>query len=369
LQTDLRKTFKAFWEDEYVATRLYRYMGEQHEEMQEAFEKLASMESKHGTLWERLYVDNSDGRKPSASFSLKAKLALSKWFMKLIGYSAFVKYMELSESSAIRTYGELLEHPDLAKQRDVLKEVIIDEVQHEVTLLSEVVRMKSDIDDVRNAVYGMVDALVEVLAIVVGLASALVNPVVVALGGIISASAGTLSMSAGAYLSSKSQRDLAEGKLAEVSVRSKVVPQQEAKRIEKKLKSWGLSEQVASEISDEIADNPKLAEAMDKAVDLGFTEEALEDPKKAAKNAGLYYFMGALAPILPFVSMVTGELGILLAVVFSLTLLSIASAVIAMLSGVGLKRKVVEMDTVALAASLATFAIGYAARTFLGLAV
>jgi VIT1/CCC1 family predicted Fe2+/Mn2+ transporter len=369
LTVDLRKVAKAFWDDEYLATRLYRYMAERRTEKAEVFDQLSTMESRHGSLWEKLYAENSGGARPRASGWLKFKLNLSKVFMRIVGYPTFVRYMELSESQAIRTYGTMLDDPELEGYHEDLRAVVLDEVQHEVTLLSEVVKLRSNIDDVRNAVYGMVDALVEVLAVVVGLAVALVNPAIVALGGIISASAGTLSMSAGAYLSSKSQRDLMEGKMAEVSVRSRVVPEEQAGKIGKRLKEWGMPESVVAEVASEIVKNRNLAEAMGNAIDLGTTEENLEDPVKAAKSAGIYYFMGALAPVAPFLAMVGGQLGIGLAVILSLLLLSIASAIIAMLSGVSPKRKVLEMDLVALMAAAATFAIGYVARTILGLAL
>ncbi len=76
-----------------------------------------------------------------------------------------------------------------------------------------------------------------------------------------------------------------------------------------------------------------------------------------------------MAPIAPFLAMVSGRLGIALSIIFSVALLTVASAVIAMLSGVSIRRKVMEMDAVALAAALATFVIGFVARTFLGIAI
>jgi VIT1/CCC1 family predicted Fe2+/Mn2+ transporter len=40
-----------------------------------------------------------------------------------------------------------------------------------------------------------------------------------------------------------------------------------------------------------------------------------------------------------------------------------------MLSGVSIKRKIFEMDALSLAAALATFSIGFIARTVLGISV
>ena len=366
---DLKRTSKAFWEDEYIATRIYRSIAQRRKDKAQTYNELSDMESRHGALWERMYSENSANEKPRASFWLKAKLGLSKVLLRLIGLSAFVRYLELSESAAIRTYGALLDAPELRDHHDEIKGVILDEVYHEVTLLSEVIKVKGDVDDIRNAVYGMVDSLVEVLAVVVGLAVVLVNPVVVALGGIIAASAGTLSMSAGAYLSTKSQSDIVAGRIADLSVRARVMPEMHSERIGQRLREWGLTDSVAAEVAAEVAGNRNLAEAMGKAVDLGLSEDSVENPIRAARTAGVYYFIGSLAPIAPFLAMIGGRLGIALAILFSLAMLSFASAIIAMLSGVGVKRKVFEMDAVALAAAFATFVIGFVARTFLGIGV
>lgn len=369
MPVDLKKVSKSFWEDEYIATRIYRSIAARRKDKAQLFNQLADMEARHGLLWEKIYTEKSGNVKPKASLWLKTKLALFKLLLRIIGLSAFLRYLELSESSAIRAYGEMMEAPELQEYRSEIKDVIRDEVYHETSLLSEVVKVKGDINNVRNAVYGMVDSLVEVMAVVVGLAVVLVNPRVVALGGIISASAGTLSMSAGAYLSAKSQRDVVEGKIADLSVRARVMPERTAARIKGQLMAWGLSSQLADEVAGEAEKNHELEQSLGMAVDLGLSEESVEDPISAAKSAGLYYFIGALAPIAPFVAQVGGRLGIALAIVFSVALLSIASAVIAMLSGVSIRRKVFEMDAVALAAAAATFAIGFVARTFLGISI
>ena len=366
---DLKKASKSFWEDEYVATRVYRSIANRRKDKAQLFNQLAEMEARHGALWERIYGEHSANEEPTAGPWLKLKLLLSQIFLRLIGLAAAIRYLELSESGAIRTYGKLVDAPELKPHREELMGVILDEMHHEITLLAEVIKSKGNVDDVRNATYGMVDSLVEVLAVVVGLAVVLVNPIVVALGGIITASAGTLSMSAGAYLSSKSQRDIVDGRIADLSVRVRVMPDRQAERIGHRLRDWGLPDSVVTEVTSEMTKNHELEEALGKAVDLGLPEVDVENPLRAARSAGVYYFIGSLAPIAPFLAMIGGLLGIILAIAFSLTLLSVASAVIAMLSGVSIKRKVLEMDSLSLAAAVATFAIGFVARTFLGITV
>src|SRR5262249_2305444 len=67
---------------------------------------------------------------------------------------------------------------------------------------------------IREVVFGAQDGLVSTFAVVAGLAAAGVGPLVVLLGGAVSAMAGVLSMSIGTFLSSRAQRQLYERALA-----------------------------------------------------------------------------------------------------------------------------------------------------------
>jgi VIT1/CCC1 family predicted Fe2+/Mn2+ transporter len=365
---DLTRASWKFWEDEFIASSLYRAMSKRYKGKTELMRQLASMEDTHMAFWKQVYYDSS-GEDPHPNLWTRMKIFGWRILMTFTGYSAFTRYLEVSESSAIREYSSLLEDERLKEKRDALKAVLMDEVKHETLLVQDLAGKKSSTEDVRNAVYGMVDALVEVLAVVVGLASALANPVLVALAGVISASAGTLSMAAGAYLSSSSQLELVQGKIAEVGVKAKVQPEELKDRVINRLREWGMRDGVAEEVGKEMMSNPALAMQLETSVSAALSEESVEDPKSAAWHAGLYYALGAIAPVAPFAAMIGGTLGIALAVVFSVSVLSFASATMAMLSGVGVKRKVLQMDLVALGAAGGTFIIGFVARHVLGISI
>ena len=66
---------------------------------------------------------------------------------------------------------------------------------------------------IREVVFGAQDGLVSTFAVVAGLAAAGVGPLVVLLGGLVSAVAGVLSMSIGTFLAARAQRQLYEHEL------------------------------------------------------------------------------------------------------------------------------------------------------------
>ena len=79
------------------------------------------------------------------------------------------------------------------------------------------------LSSIREVVFGAQDALVSTFAVVAGLAAAGVGPLVVLLGGLVSAVAGVLAMSIGTFLASRAQRQLYEHELERSAARSAII--------------------------------------------------------------------------------------------------------------------------------------------------
>ena len=83
------------------------------------------------------------------------------------------------------------------------------------THLDEERRQASLLGDVREAIFGAQDGLVSTLAVVSTVSGATDSRLTVLIAGIATALAGILSMAAGEFLSSKSQREIALARIAE----------------------------------------------------------------------------------------------------------------------------------------------------------
>ncbi len=158
-------------------------------ENRQVLEKISADELHHANLWKKY-----TGRE------LKPKWS-TVWFYYLIsrvfGFTFGIKLMEQGEEKAQGSYAELT---------GVIPEIerwIADEESHEKTLIAML-----DEERLRYAgsvVLGLNDALVELTGALAGLTLALQNTRLIALSGLITGVAASLSMAASEYLSTRSE--------------------------------------------------------------------------------------------------------------------------------------------------------------------
>lgn len=158
-------------------------------ENREILEKIAADELRHAQLWEKF-----------TGKTIKPKMAVA-WFYYLIsrifGFTFGIKLMEQGEAKAQVNYGEL---------SSIIPEIerwIQDEEAHEKALIGML-----DEERLRYAgsvVLGLNDALVELTGALAGLTLALQNTRLIALSGLITGIAASLSMAASEYLSTRTE--------------------------------------------------------------------------------------------------------------------------------------------------------------------
>jgi len=358
------------YKDEYIDSCLYKNMAAyvKDEVKRQTFDELSKVERTHANFW--YDFSESMGITPSISLSSRLKLFFMILFTRLFGYKLTIRLFEAGELAAIKKYSELYRSADLTKDvREQLGKIIYDEISHEEYLMSEVLKIKTMFERVRDALYGMVDALVEVLAVVVGLASVIREPVVVALAGIIAGSAGTFSMAAGAYLSAKSQHEIASAKGAKVEMEVEVSPENAYKKLVDYFRKEGLREEDLEIVVSRLMESKKACTEILKREELGTTESELPSPKRAALDAGLYYFLAALFPIAPFVFGLSGPMGVVSAIASSATALAVTGILVGVMTGISPLRKAGEMVGIALGAAGLTYTIGTLAKMMLGIEV
>jgi VIT1/CCC1 family predicted Fe2+/Mn2+ transporter len=155
----------------------------------EVLKRISSDELKHYEFW-RKYTRKE--LKPS-------KFTVWKYFLisKIFGVTFGVKLMERGEGKAQLSYGRISEFmPDARK-------ILEDEVEHErqLTSLIDEERLRY----VGSMVLGLNDALVEFTGALAGYTFALQNTSLVAMTGLITGVAASLSMATSEYLSTKSE--------------------------------------------------------------------------------------------------------------------------------------------------------------------
>ncbi|MBN1699462.1 MAG: VIT1/CCC1 transporter family protein [Spirochaetales bacterium] len=130
------------------------------------------------------------------------------WFYYIIslvlGISFGLKLMENGESIATRIYA------DLSEKNEFLRALSMDEQKHEKELLG--VLSEERLEYAGSIILGLNDALVELTGALAGLTLALQKNDLIALAGLVTGFAASLSMAASGYLSSKEEADRQENK-------------------------------------------------------------------------------------------------------------------------------------------------------------
>lgn len=158
----------------------------------EILQKISNDELTHYQIWKNF--TNAEV-KPSI---------IKIWWYYLIsvifGLTFGIKLMEKNEGMAQKNYRKITEEiPEAAK-------IEADENEHENKLISLI--SEERLNYVGSIVLGLNDALVELTGALAGLSLALQNPKMVALAGMITGIAASLSMGASEYLSTKSEKSI-----------------------------------------------------------------------------------------------------------------------------------------------------------------
>ncbi len=283
---------------------IYKKFSESEQNLQRKayLKKLIKLEHDHGMILSKISDRKWDGN----SAWERAYIVFLLLIRRILGLAFAIKYMEHQEEGLDKKFAALGGMNKLTRtERAALDEIERQESRYERVLQGQIVEGDVIITNIRDVAFGMNDGLVELLGVVVGLAVAIGNPVIVLLSGFIVSVSGTLSMAGGAYLSTQYERTIS---------------------------------------SDTKTRTPA-------------------SPAMSALYVGLMYFIGTLFPLSPFIFGVTGTFAIIAAVVVTGIVLAIISAIIAIIGGSSLTRRVGETLLISLGIALITIIIGVTART------
>jgi len=213
----------------------------------------------------------------------------------------------------------------------------------------------------REAVFGTQDGLISTLGALTGIAEGTQSGQAVIIAGVVIIVVESLSMAAGSYLSSKSQREYLERLLREEEEEIKTEPEKERQEIWDMYRERGYTDAEIEIIARRLMANPHLLLEDMAHKELGICPAALEEPLGNAVVMGMAYVIGGLVPIVPYLLLPVGPA---MPVSIEMTLL------VLFLFG-GLKGRIVkqvwwrsgaEMLVIAGMAALAGFAIGRFAK-------
>lgn len=209
----------------------------------------------------------------------------------------------------------------------------------------------------REFILGGQDGVVNVLGLVLGVASATNSTRIVIISGIVATVAESVSMAAVAYTSSKATKDYYEGMTQEeteyVSTKAKL----ESNEIRQIYYNKGFRGKILNDIVKKVTSDKKLWVETLLADKHKISKEEFKNPLKSTWVIGLATVIGSLIPLVPFF-LFSVKTGIIASLLFSGLALFVVGALKAKLSIGSWKKSGLEMMVIGILAALVGYGVG-----------
>ena len=301
---------------------------------------LAEAEDRHAAHWERLLGDRAGPVRRGAP-RLRVQAVLARW----LGWVFVLALVQQTES---RSRQEMTE---------VARGIAADDQVHEEVVRGLSARGRSRLSGtLRAAVFGANDGAVSNFALVLGVIGGGADARTVLLAGLSGLLAGALSMAAGEYVSVSSQREVltaSSPRAAFLTARADL--DVNANELALVYRARGLPEAEATARAAHVlrgyADEPEHAQDETEVVGTGV---------RAAWSSFVSFCLGAVIPVLPFLSGATGAPAVVAAGVLTGLALVCTGATVGVLSGASPSRRALRQLAIGTAAALVTYLLGLA---------
>jgi VIT1/CCC1 family predicted Fe2+/Mn2+ transporter len=352
---------KDFYLDEINDYLTYKAMAThaRDENIRRNIARIAEMEKWHAGFWQEILAAHNQPL-PQGGIN-RARLCWLNLLRVFINPVLILSLLELGEASAMRHYLDFYRHAPLSEtEKARLKRIILDELEHE-TFFKQTAKALG-VSNLRDFVLGMNDGLVEILGAVTGLSAVYPdNPLLVAVSGLIVGIAGALSMGIGAFISVRSQRQVNESVRERLEVLFAIDPERAVHAYRGELVESGVPAALAEEVARTLGKNKRAL------ANLVLPTSQDDNELRSAMFTGGAYLIGVLFPVLPYFMAPSSFIALPLSVVLAGLSLTIVATIVAMLSGISMRRKIVEMVVSGFAAAGLSYAFGTLMRSVFGL--
>jgi vacuolar iron transporter family protein len=321
---DKKKQFitnlKKAWRDEMLSARNYRALAdrEQHLEKKAILIRMAEAEDRHADRWAvRL---RELGIEVGTFYDTPIDKMRRTVLLKSSSEDA-AQLLEAGESQADALYEKMIIAAELETDKQALLEAQREENAHS-KMLEEMSHPRisqhpqSRLDRmlgrerwhvtaggwIGQAIYGVNDGLGAAFGVVSGVAGATAaNANFILLSGLAAAVASALSMGSGAYLATKSEREVYEAELEREKREIEEHPEEEQEEMELFYQLKGFSPDEAKHMAAKLAEQPEQFLKTLAHEELGLSEKSFPNQWKSAFSATISTALGAIIPVIPFI--------------------------------------------------------------------
>lgn len=307
---------QAAWVREISGARTYRELAQHADssDRRDILNRLADAEERHAAKW-AARLKELGSAPPEYRESLFDRLR--RWVLVQSGTETAMRTIEATEDSDIGAYQALANSSHDEQDRAAVRETETEERAHR-RLTSEMTQpagaqaqldtlMRREKWHVRGggwigqAIYGINDGLGAAFGVVSGVAGATsVQTEFVLLSGLATAVASALSMGSGAYLATKSEREVYEAEMGRERREIEMNPEQEREEMQLFYELKGFKTDEAKMLSERLAEQPEQMLKTLAHEELGLSEATFPNPWRSAVSASISTALGAVIPVLPF---------------------------------------------------------------------
>jgi predicted membrane protein (TIGR00267 family) len=272
------------------------------ERIKQLLMRISSDEAKHTEFWSERIEELGGEREGATRAFLRHKKA--GFMMRILGTKGFFEWAVLGEEEGIQDLSIQAEKIRDTATSETWSRFASDERMHLERMKSEVLGMEAwEIRGgvgVRDMIFGANDGLVSTLAFVTLIFGAISQSRFILLSAIAELFAGTISMAAGSYLSSKSELEVFERESQRRKAKIGRTIEEEKRELIKFYQVEGFKKEEAEAIVARIIERRELPTRAGTLEELGLAPEEVGNPSKAGILTGISFALGALVPILPF---------------------------------------------------------------------
>ena len=312
---------QANWRAERETALVYRDLAanEADEKRRGILLRMAEAEERHAVRWEKR-LHELGAPPPLLKNDLRRRF--NRWWNRAAGAEVAIRRMEAAEDRDKERYqaqraGEL---GGTEEEKEFLRQTALEEKAHS-RILNTMAAPPASLGPrglldsilkrerwhgrgggwVGDAIYGVNDGLGAVFGIVSGVAGATNNQQhYILVAGLAGMMASSLSMGAGAYLASKSEREIYEAEIAREKAEVEENPEEEIEEMSLFYQLQGFAPEEAQRMAERLAEQPEqMVQAMAQS-ELGLSQHHFPNQWTSALSAALSTAIGAFIPIIPF---------------------------------------------------------------------
>ena len=319
-------------------------------------EEIAKNEEQDVGLWAKA-LDSLGGNLDTSRFlNLRVRL-----MMALLDSRGFLEWALIAEDDALNAMSVQASNLSNPTASATWTRFAKDEYLHVVRMKEDILGMESwemgGGGGVRDVIFGANDGLVSILALVAGVFGAVTDSHLVLIAGVAGAVAGTISMGAGAYVSTKSEQEVTQKEQQRKQRDSSIGSAENADNLAQIYVDQGFSQKTAAAIAERVAHRLEGEKTLKISQENNLTDGGGWPPAKAGMLTGLSFLIASLIPILPFTFLDVYPAAVL-AIIASIVAMFLIGASKAIFTRQSFWRSGLEVMIIGVLASVSTFIIG-----------